>query len=90
MDFLQLLLHLVYFFIPAFAMATVCVLGGAFFFGAASRWPRRWFWNAMAGSLVLLGGLVLFDNDGKMATYAVLVLISATLEWVWQRGWQRA
>jgi hypothetical protein len=44
----------------------------------------------VVGSPVLLGGLVLFDNDGKMATYAALVLVSATLEWIWQRGWQRA
>jgi hypothetical protein len=43
----------------------------------------------VAGALVLIGGLVWFDNDGKTATYGALVLVSATLEWVLQRGWQQ-
>jgi hypothetical protein len=90
MSFLQVLSHLFYFFLPAFAMAGVCVISGAWLFGAASAppWKSRWAWNCVAGALVLIGGLVWFDNDGKMATYGALVLVSASLEWVLQRGWQ--
>ena len=33
---------------------------------------------------VLIGGLVLTGNDGKMATYGVLVLVCATIEWALQ------
>ena len=34
---------------------------------------------------VLIAGLVLFGNDGKMATYAALVLAAATCQWVMSR-----
>jgi hypothetical protein len=33
---------------------------------------------------VLVGGLVMTGHDGKMATYAALVLVCATLEWALQ------
>ena len=36
---------------------------------------------------VLVAGLVLFGNDGKVATYAAMVLGSASTYWVLQRGW---
>ncbi len=90
MSFLQILSHLFYFFLPAFAMAGVSVISGAWLLGSASAppWRSRWAWNCVAGALVLIGGLAWFDNDGKMATYGALVLVSATLEWVLQRGWQ--
>jgi hypothetical protein len=38
--------------------------------------------------LVLAAGLVLFGNDGKMATYAAMVLASAVCQWVLWRGWK--
>lgn len=38
--------------------------------------------------LVLAAGLVFFGNDGKMLTYAGLVLVSAFCQWVLRRGWQ--
>ena len=38
---------------------------------------------AVAGVLVLLGGLLVFGRDGKMATYGALVVVTAlTLWWV--------
>jgi hypothetical protein len=91
MRFVQILFHLLYFFLPAFAMAGVCVIGGAWLIGSPSApaWRKRWAWNCAAGALVLIGGLVWFDNDGKMATYGALVLVSATVEWALQRAWQQ-
>ena len=38
-----------------------------------------------AGVTVLLAGLVFFGRDGKIATYAALVLAQGTLAW-WLRG----
>jgi hypothetical protein len=66
------------------------VLCGAWRFrhDASSPWTRRWALNAAAGALVLVAGLIVFDNDGKMATYAALVVVSATVEWVLQKGWR--
>jgi hypothetical protein len=38
-----------------------------------------------AGAAVLLAGVVFFGRDGKIATYAALVLVQGTLAW-WLRG----
>ena len=37
------------------------------------------------GVLVLLAGLVAFGRDGRMVTYAALVLVQGSLAW-WLRG----
>ena len=37
---------------------------------------------------VLSAGLVLFGNDGKMASYAAMVLGAAFCQWVLWRGWK--
>jgi hypothetical protein len=54
MSFLQMVLHLLFFFLPALALAACSVLCGAWRFrpGAATPWTRRWAWNAAAGVLV--------------------------------------
>jgi hypothetical protein len=43
----------------------------------------------VSGLLVLLVGLWLHGQDGKMSTYMALVLVAATLEWVMHRGWAK-
>lgn len=35
----------------------------------------------VAGVVVLLAGLVYFGRDGKIATYAALVVVQGTLAW---------
>ena len=35
----------------------------------------------VAGVVVLLAGLVFFERDGKIATYAALVAVQGTLAW---------
>ena len=47
-----------------------------------------WLLNGLLGSGVLVGGLMLTHNDGRMATYAALVLVAASLEWLLHRGWR--
>ncbi len=38
--------------------------------------------------MVLALGLVIFGNDGKMATYAALVAASGVCQWVLFKGWK--
>ena len=42
----------------------------------------------IAGLLPLLAGLVVFDRDGKMASYALMALGAATCQWLLARGWK--
>lgn len=37
--------------------------------------------NSIAGVAMLAAGLVVFGNDGKMATYGALVLATGTAQW---------
>jgi hypothetical protein len=37
--------------------------------------------NSVVGALALLAGLVIFGRDGKMLSYAALVLATASSQW---------
>ncbi len=90
MTFAQILFHLANFVLPALVLAVFMPLAGRWVMGAAAMdWPRRVLCHAAAGTVVLAGGLLVEGHDGRMATYAVLVLASATLEWALHRGWRR-
>ena len=92
MDPIDQLIHLLNFFAPAWGVAFFCVVFAQF---AARRWlpESRWSWqrqlsvSAVLGSLVLVGGLVYFGIDGKMATYGLLVVVCASAQWIMCRGW---
>jgi len=45
--------------------------------------------NSLAGIAVLIGGLVLGGQDGKMLTYTMLLVVCASLQWVFFRAWRR-
>jgi 4-hydroxybenzoate polyprenyltransferase len=45
--------------------------------------------NSLAGMAVLTGGLLIGGQDGKMLTYTLLVLVCASLQWVFFRAWRR-
>lgn len=87
MTFFGFLGHLLGLFLPAVGMAVVLML-------VPRLWPKtakgRWTLKTEAltlmgsGSLVLLTGLVIFGRDGKMLTYAALVVVLGTLAW-WNR-----
>ena len=90
MTFAQLLFHLANFVLPALAMAAFMPLAGHWVMGrAATRWPQRLLCHVAAGVAVLVLGLMLQGQDGRMATYAALVGVAATLEWALHRGWRR-
>ena len=38
----------------------------------------------------MIGGLIYFGQDGKMATYAVLLMSVGTMQWVLTKGWHVA
>ena len=91
MSVLDVLNHLLNFALPAFFLALVLGLASRFIVqGKASARPlwRQIGINFAAGLLVLVAGLILFGRDGKMATYAALVVGGALCHWVLGRGWK--
>jgi hypothetical protein len=91
MSVLDLARHLLSFAAPAFAVALLVASGARL---VLRRVPQRPSWpvsialDFVAGLAVLVLGLWFFGHDGKMATYALLVLAVATCEWVGARGWR--
>jgi hypothetical protein len=85
-SWLDLLIHVLNFVAPALAVATLLTLVLAW---RASRVRQRpvavWVSLVALGSLVLLLGLLYFARDGKMATYAALVLAQGALAAWWAR-----
>ena len=75
--------HLLNFFAPGFFVAVLTALGARLFL---QRRPARAGLLAqiaisfLAAALVLAGGLWFFGHDGKIATYAALVLACATVQ----------
>jgi hypothetical protein len=45
------------------------------------RWRRLAGWSSAAAALALAGGLVGFGRDGRMATYAAMVVAVAVALW---------
>jgi hypothetical protein len=90
MTFGLLVLHLWGFVMPALAMALLMPWAGRWVMGPSERPMRRHMLvHAVSGLLVLVAGLWLHGQDGKMSTYMALVLVAATLEWVMHRGWAK-
>jgi len=89
---IDLFFHLIGFAAPAVAVAMLVALGAGVVLPAQSA-ARAWWLqsaiNSIVGVLVLAAGLWHFGVDGKMATYAALVLAVASCQWVAGRGWRR-
>ena len=87
--------HLLNFIAPAAVVALLLALSSRVFsrFLVSKRPLTQSIWAQTAiifiVNVVVLGaGLVFFGNDGKMATYAAMVLASALSQWVLARGWR--
>jgi hypothetical protein len=84
---LDALNHLLNLFLPALGLGTLAAAATKLLWRrelAAVTW-RRLAAPACAGSAgVVLGGLVLFGRDGKMATYGAMVVVCALT--LWWRG----
>ena len=80
----NLLIHLANFVLPALALGLVLAFLAPVLTGnraSALTLLAQAAINSVAGVLVLVAGLVLFGNDGKMATYGALVLATGTAQW---------
>jgi hypothetical protein len=76
--------HLANFFAPAVGVAVFTTLLVKLLWRhelATVGWGRLLAWGCGAGALVLLGGLVAFGRDGRMATYGALVGAVAVALW---------
>ena len=85
MGVIDLILHLAGFVAPAFFVALAVAFSGGLFFGKKLAWRvffRRlwvqWAVNFAVGLTALIAGLVTTSSDGRMLTYAALVLAVAT------------
>jgi len=87
-----LILHVANFIAPALFLALILPLAARLLPGkAASRmaWWRQAALNFGAGVAVLLAGLALHGRDGAMATYAALVVVCGTVQWLVGGGFRR-
>ncbi|MDN4591876.1 hypothetical protein DBA29_25660 [Xenophilus aerolatus] len=92
MSAFQLLNHLFNFVLPALALAVVLALGARVLMKKGAGAPGLWAQvaiNFVAGVVVLMGGLVVAGRDGRIGTYAVLVVVCGTVQWGVMRGWKR-
>jgi hypothetical protein len=87
--------HLLNFIAPAAFMAVLLVLLSRLGFGFfKSNKPLAQAWYAQAAIIFIVGvlisaaGLLVFGRDGKMMTYAALVLGAAVCQWILIRGWR--
>jgi len=72
--------HLLGLFMPALASGALAAAGAKLLW-RASRWGRLALWSAAAGSLALLAGLVGLGRDGRMLSYAMMVVAMALALW---------
>ena len=80
---LDLINHLLGFLAPAFAVAAVLALVAHWFMvkrPSAPGFIAQFAINFGAGACTLGLGLWFFGNDGKMASYAALVVVCATVQ----------
>jgi hypothetical protein len=90
---LEQILHTFNFMAPAWGVALFCVLTARL---TALRGLPMASWSLMKqillsgvlGTAVLVGGLVLWGVDGKMATYSALVIACGTAQWLMCQGWR--
>lgn len=88
---LDLAVHLLSFIAPALAVALLVTLAARVLLPKGPQalgWWARLALNSVAGVAALAAGLWYFGHDGKMASYAALVLAVATTQWLTGRGWR--
>jgi len=91
MDPLSAINHLLNFTAPAMAIAILLVLGCRVFMRKRSTGRgvgAQLAITFLVGSAILVAGLMLLGRDGKMLSYAALVVGCATTQWVLLRGWR--
>ena len=91
MGFFDLFDHLLNFAAPALAVALLVTAAAPLVLPRTKAGPAWWVRlaiNCAAGLVALAAGLWYFGRDGKMVTYAALVLVVATTQWLVARAWR--
>ena len=91
MGLLDQILHLINFCAPALAVGFLLALVGPLLTGKqalALGFIARIAINCVAGVLALVLGLWFFGNDGKMASYAAMLVAAASGQWLGARAWR--
>ena len=89
-----LLIHLLNLIAPAAAVALIMTAVSAWLPGFSRTRPmlpgfiKPFFLGFALNLVVLVGGLAIFRADGKLLTYAALVLVSAVYQFVLRRAWK--
>ena len=84
MDPLDAVWHLLNFFAPAFGVGALSSALAKLFWRASLKrvaWFRLFAVSSGAAAATLVGGLVVFGHDGRIVTYAAMVLASALSLW---------
>ena len=91
MPLLDLLVHALNFAAPAAFLAVLMPLLARLILRGKQARLNLWVQMLVTFAVclaVLLAGLVFFGRDGKLATYAALVMACAISQWVMVRGWR--
>ena len=83
MSFFSFINHMVNFLLPAFWMATLLTGIERMMFrhrARSLRWWTQWLLLFACMAAVLLGGLIIFQRDGKMLTYVALVVVAGIVQ----------
>jgi len=86
---LDALWHLLNFVVPALLLGTLSAAGAKLVWRrelAGTGWRALARDASLAGTLVLIAGLLVFGHDGRMATYAAMVTANALT--LWWRGFR--
>jgi hypothetical protein len=84
MELLDAFWHIVNFPLPALGVGAFGAAAAKLLWRrelADTSWLRLAAWASAAGVVALLAGLGFFGRDGKMASYALLVLAAAVALW---------
>lgn len=76
--------HLLNFFAPALGLGLLSSWMAKLLWRRELKgvsWRRLGTWACACAAAVLVGGLVVFGHDGRMATYGAMVLACATALW---------
>jgi hypothetical protein len=88
MDGLSLIVHVLNFSAPAVGVSAWITLISPLIWRGSDRWKAwksRFVLNSLAGVLMLLVGMIWTGQDGKMISYAAMVLACATSQWLLTR-----
>ena len=84
LDFVDAMWHIANFLAPAFATALLSASIAKLLWRSelrSIRWARLCAVGTAAASIALLAGLVVTGHDGRMATYAGMIVLTAVSLW---------